>query len=348
VFYDTEVLAIIQRAKVKSSGLVDTRIWGWIGRDAMMGPKEEKALSDLAKRYGTKLVPVRQYHEPTDMITVLGGRLAIRQGTRAHWSPENTAMHLVRSANGIILIDEQHPSANNLCSGFSYCLSILQVFYVWNGRGARPEEKRAALDYATSLCGDLDSVDVLDEDDNDDDEMFWAVLGDGDRDYARASHWAWRAGASLCDPQLWKISASSSQQFMHIPTTADLSLGDSVLVLDTVSEVFVLVGAEARGRREDIQFALATAKSLVSSVGPSRPFTPPIHVLTFPSRVPQDLRLAIRGLGFDVQDGDEIVEHMNVLPASRALDHLNTRQWHRAALTDKTLLPLGLSPNDLD
>lgn len=56
VFYDAEILAIIQRAKVKSSGLVDTRIWGWIGRDAMMGPKEEKALSDLAKRYGTKLV----------------------------------------------------------------------------------------------------------------------------------------------------------------------------------------------------------------------------------------------------------------------------------------------------
>jgi hypothetical protein len=107
-------------------------------------------------------------------------------------------------------------SAKNLCSGFSYCLSILQAFYVWNGRGARPEEKRAALDYATSLCGDLDSVDVLDEDDNDDDEMFWAVLGDGDRDYARASHWAWRAGASLCDPQLWKISASSSQQVDYI------------------------------------------------------------------------------------------------------------------------------------
>lgn len=58
VFYDTEILAIIQRAKVKSSGLVDTSIWGWIGKDAMMGPKEEKALSDLAKRYGTKLVGV--------------------------------------------------------------------------------------------------------------------------------------------------------------------------------------------------------------------------------------------------------------------------------------------------
>jgi hypothetical protein len=96
VFYDTEILAIIQRAKVKSSGLVDTKVWGWIGKDAKVGPKEEKALADLAKRYGTKLVgvipiffssvssswiqvSVKQYHEPTDMVTVLGGTLAIRQ-----------------------------------------------------------------------------------------------------------------------------------------------------------------------------------------------------------------------------------------------------------------------------
>jgi len=58
VFYDTEILAIIQRAKVKSSGLVDTKVWGWIGKDAKVDPKEEKALADLAKRYGTKLVGV--------------------------------------------------------------------------------------------------------------------------------------------------------------------------------------------------------------------------------------------------------------------------------------------------
>ena len=58
VFYDTEILAVILRAKVKSSGLVDTKIWGWIGKDAKVGPKEEKVLADLAKRYGTKLVGV--------------------------------------------------------------------------------------------------------------------------------------------------------------------------------------------------------------------------------------------------------------------------------------------------
>lgn len=86
------------------------------------------------------------------------------------------------------------------------------MFYVWNGLGAKAGEKKAAFDYAASLCGDADNVIVLDEDENDEDEMFWAVLGDGDRDYAKASYWAWRASTSADDPQLWKISASPIQQ----------------------------------------------------------------------------------------------------------------------------------------
>ena len=86
------------------------------------------------------------------------------------------------------------------------------MFYVWNGRGARPDEKKAAFNYATSLCGDADNVIVLDEGENDEDEMFWAVLGDGERDYAKASYWAWRAGVNAIDPQLWKISAPPNQQ----------------------------------------------------------------------------------------------------------------------------------------
>ncbi|KAF9792515.1 hypothetical protein BJ322DRAFT_52505 [Thelephora terrestris] len=348
VFYDTEILTIIQRAKAKSSGLVDTKVWGWVGKDAKVGPKEEKALADLAKRYRATLVSIEQYREPADLVTVLGGTLVIRQGARAHWSSENTTMHLVRSINGVTFVDEQHLSVQSLCSGFSYCLSILQIFYVWNGRGAKLEEKKAAFDYAAGLCGDPDSVIVLDEGENDDDEMFWAVLGDGDREYAKASYWAWRAGANTADPQLWKISASSGHRFTHTPCDSIASLEDNVFILDAVWEVFVLVGAGARGKREDIRLALLTANSLVSSVGSLRPFVPPIHALVFPSRVPQDLRMAVRGLGFEVRGQDEGVEHMNILSASQALDHLNTSQWHKAALSDKTLLPLGVSPHDFN
>lgn len=40
------------------------------------------------------------------MVQVLGRKLMTRQGTRAHWSAENTTMHLVRFLNGVVLIDE--------------------------------------------------------------------------------------------------------------------------------------------------------------------------------------------------------------------------------------------------
>lgn len=83
---------------------------------------------------------------------------------------------------------------------------------MWNGRGARPEEKKKAFDYAVGLCDDADSVIVLNEGENDEDEMFWAVLGDGDRGYAKAFYWAWRADVNTNDPQLWKISASPGHE----------------------------------------------------------------------------------------------------------------------------------------
>ncbi len=51
-------------------------------------------------------VAVEQAREPPEFVSVLGGTLATRQGTRAHWSPENTAMHVVRSLGGLIYIDE--------------------------------------------------------------------------------------------------------------------------------------------------------------------------------------------------------------------------------------------------
>ena len=49
---------------------------------------------------------MQQGREPLEFVSVLGGTLATRQGTRAHWSADNTAMHLVRSLHGLIFIDE--------------------------------------------------------------------------------------------------------------------------------------------------------------------------------------------------------------------------------------------------
>lgn len=56
IFYDDEIRAIIHRAKIKSSGLVTTRVFGWRGRRAEVGAQEAKRLGDLSGRFGTNLV----------------------------------------------------------------------------------------------------------------------------------------------------------------------------------------------------------------------------------------------------------------------------------------------------
>lgn len=66
--------------------------------------------------------------------------------------------------------------SRNLCSAFCYCLSLLETFYVWYGRGSTPAEKQAALTYAKSLASNSSPVIELDEGQNDDDEMFWMML----------------------------------------------------------------------------------------------------------------------------------------------------------------------------
>ena len=58
IFYDHDTLAIIHRAKVRSAGLVSTKVWSWQGKHGRLGEREEQKLQGLARQYGTKLVGV--------------------------------------------------------------------------------------------------------------------------------------------------------------------------------------------------------------------------------------------------------------------------------------------------
>ena len=53
IFYDRETLAIIHRCKSASSGLVDTFVWGWLGKHSQFGEVEEKKLHISVKIDGT-------------------------------------------------------------------------------------------------------------------------------------------------------------------------------------------------------------------------------------------------------------------------------------------------------
>ncbi|KAG6819869.1 hypothetical protein H0H93_007803 [Arthromyces matolae] len=306
IFYDTELLAIIHRSKSQLSGLVSTSVWGWEGKRAALGPREQRKLQEIAHRYGTSIITIQQHCEPPPLVHALGGVLAIRQGSRIHWTPENTAMHQVRSFRGVIFVDEKDLNVNNLCSGYSYCISILDSVYVWHGRGSTTLERQVALEYACSL---KTSPTELTEDDGRDDEVFWMILGDDG--YANADYWKWRRNSPYLDPRIWRISASPNHDSVRmliapaddsikhkskiIPVdfiSSESVFHESVYVFDCIWELYVIVGSNGRDCKQDIQLAIRIALHLSSEVSSLRPYTPTVHTLILPSQLPKDLSMA--------------------------------------------------------
>ncbi|KXN85318.1 Gelsolin [Leucoagaricus sp. SymC.cos] len=345
IFYDSELLAIIHRYKSKSSGLVSTQLWVWYGKKSDIGDKEERKIQELAKRYNTSPTVVCQHSEPPPLVHLLGGTLIVRQGSRSHWSAENTAMYSIRNLSGVTFIDEHDLSVRNLCSAFSYCLTILDTVYVWHGCGSTGAERQAALKYASRISEAGTNVIHLNEGENDQDELFWMVLGE--EEFARADYWQWRRRASDIDPRIWRVDARADSPIIAVSSLrSEVSREKSIFIIDCIWELFVKVGSAARGDRASIKLALNTAKRLSEISASSRPFTPTVHVLVLPSRLPLDLRLNLRGLDESEVNNGEIPDHMNLLSSTQAESHLRQHTWERMALQDETMLPLGLSASD--
>jgi hypothetical protein len=85
----------------------------------------------------------------------------------------------------------------------------LDTWYVWYGFGSTAQERQAALEYAQGLKTTGASVIELTEGENDDDEMFWMVLGDDE--FANADYWKWRRMATRVDPNIWRIDTSHNK-----------------------------------------------------------------------------------------------------------------------------------------
>ncbi|EIW85151.1 hypothetical protein CONPUDRAFT_134976 [Coniophora puteana RWD-64-598 SS2] len=218
VFYDTELLAVVHRARSASAGLVRTAVYAWVGHRAPGGPRAGKRLNEMARRYGTALQVMRQGAETSEFLGVLGGSIAVRQGTRAHWSAEDTAMHVVRQTkDGSVVIDEVELGVRSLCSAYTSVLRVLDSVFVWAGRGSPALERTAGLAYAQSLASsDIPGLGAnvieIEEGVNDDREggeaeLFWMVLGLGE--HANAAHWRWRgelsAGHVEVEARAWVV-----------------------------------------------------------------------------------------------------------------------------------------------
>ncbi|KAG9057566.1 hypothetical protein FS842_005778 [Serendipita sp. 407] len=340
IFYEGDVIAIVYRGKNKTSGLVATTVWAWIGRKAALTEKENGKLTDLATRFNTSLVKIDQGKEPYDLVQVLGGVIAIRHGSRSHWSPENTALHCIRAhGSHFIVIDQVEILSRNVCSGFSYCFSVLETVVVWYGRGSSVLEREAARSYAKSLV--VEGITLAELEEGSSDETFWMMLDD--EVYANADYWRFKNQMQVVTPRLWHISNGALQPV--VPFCASDVARDGVYMYDGVFELFVIVGQEARGNRADIRLALSAAESLASASAVTRSFPPPMHVLILPTRIPLDLRASLRLMDYRESVDPEYPDHINLLTSSEAQQQLERREWTRRQLRDPEFLPLGVSPS---
>lgn len=178
----------------------------------------------------------------------------------------------------------------NLCAGFSYCISVLDSVYVWHGCGSTETERQAARRYALTLTSSGDNVTELSQGENDDDEMFWMILGDDG--FANADYWKWRRTSSSIVPKIWRVNAdlgnkavicllcppcpscSLTALFVKVSVvksflTEKALLHASVYVVNCVWELFVVVGAQARHKRRDIRLALNIAMVVIRPAFPS-------------------------------------------------------------------------------
>lgn len=131
---------------------------------------------------------------------------------------------------------------------------------MWRGVGSTDPERQAALQYAKSIARESEVVELT-QGENDDNDMFWMVLGD--EAFAEADYWKWRRAADYdIQPSAWRVDSSKRAHMLsHVEFWSDeANPAQSVYIINCIWELFVLVGSNARGKRQDIRLAFETAK----------------------------------------------------------------------------------------
>jgi hypothetical protein len=140
-------------------------------------------------------------------------------------------------------VDMPSKDVSNLCSAFSYCLTLLGTYYVWHGKGSLPGEREAALGYALSFDTESSPVELI-EQESDDNDMFWMILGNAD--YAKAEYWKWRPDLATTLPRIWRVDASSAPHVRNCLETILLGLTinaahDRLSLLNPIKRRFICV-----------------------------------------------------------------------------------------------------------
>ena len=175
---------------------------------------------------------------------------------------------------------------SSLTSRHSLLLTVLSQVFLYHGRGSLRSERIAGRQYAALLAKDSPSEFIELEEDGrktEDHELFWMCFGEEKGEGSRAEHWRFRGGLEEDEVTGWRVekgkvrlptflrcSRSRSEEltlpdFLPSQVTPMNSLlsgevfGPGIKILLLSFEIFVVVSEEARGRREDVRFALHIA-----------------------------------------------------------------------------------------
>lgn len=367
ILYEGEAQAIVHRFKsFADAELAQTTVYARVGVQA----KDSAKVRDVARRYGAsaQLVDARQGKELEELALLFpGGMLETRRGaSRAAWDKGDSMLWRV-SANlssegaAATFIDQVELRTSSLTSASSFVLSVVGTVLVWHGRGAYDVERDAARRYARDLSGGRVTEMEEGEEHGGAKGLWWSVLNgagksDEARDYAQAWHHRRRRAQALVDGVAAK-EQQASRLLVVRPGTGELDevsdsaftssdipqAGVSLVVLPSSSEVYILIGPDARGQRSDIFVALQAAEALQQQARATA-----AHVVVYPSTTPRDLAQAVRywsSYEAGLRRGAKGMSLVGLKQAKKEL--LEWKEVDERLLQDLKALPVGVDETEV-
>lgn len=367
VLHDGETQAIVHRFRPSpTSETVSTQLYARSGTRSALSKgatssREARKLADLAIRFSTKLIDARQGREPLDLALLFPSKtLETRQGSsRSAWDSSDSMLFQVSSpepAHGAVFIDQVDLSAASLTSAASFVLSVVGNVLLWHGAGSTDVEREAARNFAQSTLR-VSKADIVEMEEGTERGMWWDVLG-SQTSFANAWHHRRRrlhasGGLASLQPRLLLVTRSGGEVEEHLGTFGSQDIptdGISIVVLPT-TELYVLIGPDARSKRTDIHSAL----NLASSLADPSPARLAAHVVVYPSVTPRDLVSHVRFWNEHEAGLRRGSGRMNVVTLQQAQRELS--QWFTAGagerevdarlVEDRGHLPVGLGEEDI-
>ncbi|SCV71502.1 BQ2448_3090 [Microbotryum intermedium] len=308
MFYRTEILAVVHRQASPDS----TTVFVWIGDETPpMGHRVEGKINEILKREGVQEAQRLRYRQETKALgEVFGDQLTICRGLRDDFDHLATRLYSVQTVDEVAFIEEQDLTSRSICSGHCTVFSIVGEVYAWMGVASNAQEQEACFEFAESIA-DGRQVTVLQQ--GKETAYFWHGL-DG-LEIASSYYWRFRP---LLPPPVSVIAFESTSSIRRIEPI-DLPKHHVSLVDGGFAEHWIVVPAMCRGKKAEIEVAMAAAEELASrwkerGFG----FKQAVHVLCAPSKLPIDLPHLARQLDFHKLNGDEKPSKMNVLTLEEA------------------------------